>query len=135
MAQKKSRRSGVRPDAAAGKKLARREPNTPAFSARLAEAETLATRYLYVKPVSKKETWHDREPIDAPTMEVMFVRFDDGTVWQVVARHRVKLHDRFNTELYPPPHGRGWTYAGPGYIAALWMRPAAPSLLKRLKVK
>jgi hypothetical protein len=133
MAAKKSRRSGER--ATAGRKSAKRGTNTPTLSARLAEAETLATRYLYVRPVSKKETWHDHEPRDLPTMEVMFVRLSDGMVWQVVARHRVKLHDRFNTELYPPPHGRGWTYAGPGYIAALWMRRAAPSLLKRLKVK
>lgn len=132
MTAKKSRRSGQR--ATAGRKLARREPTTPTPGPRLAEGETLAVRWLHVDH-RKREHWHEREPIDLAVMEVMFVRVDDGTVWQVTARHRVKLHNRFNSEIYPPPHGRGWQYSGPGYIAAIFARPASANLLKTLKVK
>lgn len=100
----------------------------------LIETDFAATRWLHVDH-RKREHWYDTEPIDAPVMEVKFARLDDGSVWQVCARRRVKLHDRFSTELYPPPHGRGWRYAGPGYIAAIYARPAPLSLLRRLRVK
>jgi hypothetical protein len=131
---KKSRRTGK--GAAAGRKLAGCEPITPEALKRKAldSGETLAHRWLHVTP-TKKEVWYHDEPRDVAVMEVKFLRLLDGTVWQVVARHRVKLHDRFNTELFPPPWGRGWQFAGPGYICMIYMRPASAKLLRKLKVK
>ena len=101
--------------------------------ARLLGADAMATRWLHVTP-DKKEDWHTVEPRDLAVMEVKFVRLDDGKVWQVVARRRIKLRNHLDSERYPPPHGRGWQHAGEGYVAQIFARPASAALLKRLKV-
>lgn len=97
----------------------------------LDQAETLAKLWLHVGPNGKEQWFKSEPPLGTPVMEIAVVRLPDGSHWQLAFRYRVKLHDRFNTELFPDPHGRSWVYVeNRGYVS-IWKRPASKTFLKK----
>ena len=89
----------------------------------------LATRWVYVDRINT-EFWFKTEPHHVPTMEVMIVRDDDGKLWQLALRYRIKLHDRFNTELFPKPHGKRWVFAEDRERVGIFKRRTTKKFLK-----